>query len=88
MNAKLLVTIDQSVIEKDNPHAKKKDRSLSDDIEIYLKVITADEFADDELISPTVQSLKGLFKVPDTFDYKKELIKGLTEKYYDTTALH
>ena len=28
-----------------------------------------------------VKSLKGSFKAPDGFDYKKELVKGLSEKY-------
>lgn len=32
-------------------------------------------------ITPIVKSLKGAFKEPAHFDYKKELEKGLSEKY-------
>ena len=40
MNAKLTLTIEQSVIEKAKKYAKEKERSLSDLIENYLKAIT------------------------------------------------
>ena len=39
MNTKLTLTIDQSVIEKAKKYAKEKERSLSDLIENYLKLI-------------------------------------------------
>ena len=36
---------------------------------------------EDEELSPIVKSLKGSFKAPKDFDYKKELMKRLEEKY-------
>lgn len=80
MNTKLTLTIDNSVIIKAKSYAKDKGRSLSEIIENYLKVITVEqEVAED--FSPLIKSLKGSFKAPENFDYKKELTKGLSNKY-------
>ncbi len=80
MNTKLTLTIEQSIIEKAKAFAKDKGRSLSDIIENYLKAITSENKTTED-ISPLVKSLQGSFKVPDSFDYKEELSKGLSEKY-------
>lgn len=81
MNTKLTLTIDKTVIEKAKKYAKEKDNSLSDIVENYLKVITRDQEISHIEITPLIKSLKGSFKAPKSFDYKKELSKGLTEKY-------
>ena len=80
MNSKLTLTIEQSIIKKAKRYSKGKGRSLSDIIENYLKAITNESESEIEL-TPIVKSLKGSFKAPKDFDYKKELTKGLTEKY-------
>ena len=80
MNTKLTLTIEQSTIEKAKSYAKENGRSLSDIIENYLKVITTEKRIVED-ISPLVNSLRGSFKAPESFDYKKELSKGLSEKY-------
>ena len=80
MNTKLTLTIEQSIIEKAKSYAKEKGRSLSDIIENYLKVITTEQRAIEDF-SPLVNSLRGSFKAPENFDYKKELSQGLSEKY-------
>lgn len=83
MNTKLTLTIEQSIIEKAKKYARKKERSLSDLIESYLKALTTEENitkVEDEL-SPTLKSLKGSFEMSKNFDYKKELSDRLTEKY-------
>ena len=80
MNTKLTLTIEQSIIERAKSYAKGKGRSLSDIIENYLKAITTEQRIV-ENISPIVNSLRGSFKSPKSFDYKKELSKGLSEKY-------
>jgi len=75
--------MEKSVIEKAKQYAQKKERSLSDLIENYLKALTnneSDKIEEDEL-SPTVKSLRGSFKMPKNFDYKKELTNILSEKY-------
>ena len=82
MNTKLTLTIEQTVIEKAKRYAKERERSLSDIIENYLKIITKESVVDGEIeIAPIVKSLRGSFNAPETFDYKKELTKGLSEKY-------
>jgi hypothetical protein len=83
MNTKLTLTIDKSVIEKAKRYARKKERSLSDLIENYLKALTTEESEKntEDYLSPTVKNLKGSFKMPKDFDYKKELTDRLSEKY-------
>ena len=81
MNTKLTLTIEQSLIEKAKHYAKGKGRSLSDIVENYLKVIIKDENTTVIDSTPIATSLRGSFKAPEDFDYKKELAKGLSEKY-------
>lgn len=81
MNTKLTLTIEKSVIEKAKQYANSKGRSLSSIIENYLKVITREETKTRVKLTPIVKSLKGSFKAPKNYDYKKELSKRLTEKY-------
>ena len=81
MNAKLTLTIEQSVIERAKKYAREKERSLSDLIENYLKAITEEKKTERERDTPIVQSLKGSFHIPDDFDYRKELTEKLSEKY-------
>ncbi len=82
MNTKLTLTIEQEIIERAKNYAKDKNRSLSDIIENYLKMLTSDDNKQDiEAINPIVKSLKGSFKMPKDMDYEKELGKRLEEKY-------
>ncbi len=81
MNTKLTLTIEQAIIERAKKYAKQKGRSLSDIIENYLKVITKETVVSDIEITPLAKSLRGSFKAPENFDYKKELGKGLSDKY-------
>jgi len=81
MNTKLTLTIEHSIIEKAKIYAKDKGWSLSDIIENYLKVITKEKVKSSGKITPIVKSLKGSFRAPENFDYKKELTKRLSQKY-------
>lgn len=81
MNTKLTLTIEQTIIEKAKKYANNKGRSLSDIIENYLKVITKEDDDEKTELTPIVKSLKGAFKAPEDFDYKKQLTKRLKEKY-------
>jgi hypothetical protein len=83
MNTKLTLTIEKAVIERAKKYAKEKDNSLSDIVENYLKVITKEDDKSDIEITPLIKSLKGSFKTPKDFDYKKELSKGLSKKYLE-----
>ncbi|MBI6118326.1 DUF6364 family protein [Salegentibacter maritimus] len=83
MNTKLTLTIEQEIIKKAKEYAKDKNRSLSDIIENYLKILTKEEkMKKDKKLNPVVKSLKGSFKMPKKdMDYKKELRNRLEEKY-------
>lgn len=81
MNTKLTLTIEQSIIEKAKRYARERERSLSDLIENYLKALTNEKEIDCEDLSPTVKQLRGSFKLPKDFDYKKELTDALAKKY-------
>lgn len=81
MNTKLTLTIEKSVIENAKKYARMKERSLSDLIENYLKALTNEETLPENELTPIVKSLKGSFKMPENFDYKKELTDRLSEKY-------
>lgn len=82
MNTKLTLTIEQEIIERAKKYAKDKNRSLSDIIENYLKILTKEERDTDmKKLNPVVKSLKGSFKMPKNMDYKKELGNRLEKKY-------
>lgn len=82
MNTKLTLTIEKDIIERAKNYAKGKNRSLSDIIENYLKMLTEKEDKNSEQqLNPIVKSLKGSFKMPKNMDYKKELKNRLEEKY-------
>ena len=81
MNTKLTLTIEQSVIEKAKVYAKGKGRSLSDIVENYFKAIVKEEGALKSDSTPITDSLRGSFKAPKDFDYRKELTKALSKKY-------
>lgn len=81
MNTKLTLTIEQEIIEKAKQYAKNKNRSLSDMVENYLKLLISKDLNSEKELNPTIESLKGAFKMPKNFDYKKELKNRLEKKY-------
>ena len=81
MDAKLTLNVDKAVISKAKKYAKSRGRSLSDLVEDYLKFLTRDEKVTEEEMAPGVKSLLGSIKVPDDFDYRKDLTEQLSRKY-------
>ena len=82
MNTKLTLVLEQEIIQKAKDYAKKKNRSLSNIIENYLKSLTNEDAKEKTVkISPIVKSLRGSFKLPKDFDYKEELIKAIEKKH-------
>ena len=81
MNTKLTLTIEEKIIQRAKKYAKQHGRSLSEIIENYLKIITQEETEEKSEITPLVKSLKGSFKAPESYDYKKELEDELSGKY-------
>jgi Family of unknown function (DUF6364) len=80
MTTKLTLTIDDSVIAIAKKYAKQNGKSLSDIVENYLMSLLS-KGNTEENISPNILKLMGSIKLPDNFDYKKELTKGLAKKY-------
>lgn len=82
MNTKLTLTIEREIIERAKNYAKGKNRSLSDIIENYLKILTKEDRNNKrKKLNPVVESLKGSFKMPKDMDYKEELKNRLEKKY-------
>lgn len=71
MTTKLTLTIDDSVILIAKDYAKQNGKSLSDIVENYLMSLTSKEKKEED-ISPKILKLKGVIKLPNNFDYKKE----------------
>lgn len=85
MNTKLTLKLDKIVIEKAKIYAAEHKHSLSFMVENYLKAVTSTkkEEANNEIkISDFVKSI-GIdgVKLPEDFDYKKELTEILSQKY-------
>jgi hypothetical protein len=80
MTTKLTLTMEDKVINSAKKYAREKGKSLSDIVENYLKSISAHEVAVDDL-SPKVARLKGVIKLPEDFDYKKEIGNAIAKKY-------
>jgi Family of unknown function (DUF6364) len=80
MTTKLTLTIDDAVISVAKKYAKNKGKSLSDIVENYLMTLTANE-SREENISPRILKLMGVIELPEDFDYKKALTRGLARKY-------
>ena len=81
MDAKLTLSIDEDVTRKAKVYARNEGRSLSDLVENYLKLLTKNSPVEDSEYTPRVKSLLGCIKLPDNFDYKKEIAEALTIKY-------
>jgi hypothetical protein len=81
MDAKLTLNIDKDVALKAKVYARKEGRSLSDLVENYLKLLTTNAAIENSDYTPRVKSLLGCIKLPDDFDYKKEISESLARKY-------
>ena len=80
MDTKLTVKLDGNVISRAKIYARKRKTSLSKMIENYLDVVSKPEGVETE-ITPLVQSLSGVIKLPDNYDYKTDYAEFLTQKY-------
>ncbi len=82
METKLTLRLNDSVIERAKIYAKSQRISLSKMIETYLDSLTREKDNDKEIhITPLVESLSGVIKLPPDFDYKNGYANYLTEKY-------
>ena len=80
MITKLTLKIDDKVLDSTKKYARRKGESLSDIVENYLKSISNREVIMEDL-SPKVARLKGVIKLPEDFDYKREIRSAMVKKY-------
>ena len=80
MTTKLTLTMEDSVIDSAKKYARQKGKSLSDIVENYLKSISSPVNTEPKL-SPKVMKMMGVIKLPQDYDYKKELGNALAKKY-------
>ncbi len=81
MNKKLTLSVDDHVIIRAKKYAREHRESLSEIVENYFRMITADYKNDENMIDPLVLDLMGSVDVPEDFDYKKEKYEYLNKKY-------
>ncbi|MEP6795187.1 MAG: DUF6364 family protein [Saprospiraceae bacterium] len=79
MNTRLTLSIDKRIIEKSKKYAASQNSSLSDLIESYLISITSKSVESIE-VSSRIRALRGSFKAPAGFNYKK-ILKEVKRKY-------
>ena len=81
MNTKLTLKLNKKAIERAKNYARKNKKSLSVLVENYFNLITEKENTDDFEISPNVEELSGIIKLPKNIEVKEEYKKHLEEKY-------
>jgi len=80
METKLTLRLDKRVIIRAKVYAQNHNISLSKMVESYLDSVTRKKTNDIE-ITPLVESLSGVVKLPKDFNFKKEYTDYLSEKY-------
>lgn len=87
MKTKLTLVMEDEVIYNAKKYAKKKDESLSSLVENYLKAISESpknlnqkKLNQKKTIS-LIEKYRGIIKLPEDYDYKKEIGMYLLEKY-------
>jgi hypothetical protein len=80
MDTKLTLNLDKNVIEQAKEYAKSHKISLSRLIESYLSSLNTKKDREIE-ITPLVESLSGVIKLENNFNYKEGYTDYLIEKY-------
>ena len=81
MTAKLTLSIDKAVIERAKEYAGKNRKSLSDLVENYFKVLTAETGQNQPAFPPLTTGLSGVIKATDIDDYRGQYTQYLQDKY-------
>lgn len=81
MTTKLTLSVDQKLIDEAKVYAKNHGTSISKMVEGYLKEILKSNNADSQSKASIIDSLSGIIKVDDDFDFDKVRLEILKEKY-------
>ena len=80
MNSKLTLKLSSEVINRAKLYAKERGVSLSKLVEAYLDSIS-DKEEGELTLSPLIEGLVGVIKLPENYDYKKERGDALEKKH-------
>jgi hypothetical protein len=80
METKLTIRLKKRVIERAKEYAHIHKISLSKMVESYLESVTEVKKEDIE-ITPLVESLSGVIRLHEDFEFKNDYANYLTEKY-------
>ncbi len=83
MQTKLTLSIDKAVIHKAKLYANRREKSLSQIVEDYLKSVSTDEVSKSPVdnIPPVAKSLAGILKGKDDFDFRTSITEYLEKKH-------
>ena len=82
MTTKLTLTLKKEVIEQAKVYAADNGRSLSEMVENYFKYLTISGTEEGtSKASERVSQLRGIIKVAEDFDYKRELQEEILKKH-------
>jgi len=81
MDTKLTLNMDRDIARKAKAYARSRGRSLSDLVEHYLRFLTREGEPVKTELSPRIKALMGSLRLPEDFDYKKELTEALHKKH-------
>lgn len=80
MTTKLTLTIDDKVIEAAKKYAQARGKSLSGVVESFLRSLSA-QGSKTRKHAPQVSRLMGVIRLPEDFDYKKDMAEALIRKH-------
>ncbi|MEI8141394.1 MAG: DUF6364 family protein [Chitinophagia bacterium] len=87
MKTKLTLVMEDEVIYNAKIYAKKKEESLSSMVENYLKAVsessksTNPKKANSKKTTSLIEKYRGIIRLPEEYDYKKEVGLYLLKKY-------
>lgn len=81
MATKLTLSLKPDVIQKAKQYAKAHQTSLSVLVENYFRFLTNKQKENEEKLSPLVEELSGIIKLPKDFDLKSNYTDYLMQKY-------
>ena len=83
MQTKLTLSIDKTIIHKAKLYANRREKSLSQIVEDYLKSISTNEVSKSptDNIPPITKSLAGILKGKDDFDFRSSITEYLEKKH-------
>jgi hypothetical protein len=81
MKKKITLILEKSLIKKAEKYANEKGFTLSEIVDKYLEFVIHNHTNIEISKTPISDSLRGILKSPDNFNYDKALIQALSDKY-------